>query len=72
MKRRLVRLHQEANGPTVEGILVSGRTANHYHLRAAVVIESPNRSHALESGEAWVPRERVVLVESIKNTPGTP
>lgn len=64
LRRRRVRLHQLADAPTIEGILV-GSLDSHYRLLKPVLWENPERSHDLE-GEAWVPRERVVFVEVIR------
>lgn len=63
-RKRRVRIHQLDPGPTVEGILI-GSLDNHYRLLKPVIYESPTRSHDL-AGEAWIPREKVILVETIK------
>lgn len=64
LRRRRVRIHQENDGPTVEGVLV-GSLDNHYRLLRPTIWETPDRSHNLD-GEAWIPRERVILVETIR------
>lgn len=63
LRRRRVRVHQ-SNGPTIEGILV-GSLDNHYRLLKPRLLESPTRTHDLD-GEAWIPREKVILVETIR------
>jgi len=63
-RRRRVRIHQLNGAPTVEGILVSSFD-DHYRLLRPEIIESESRSHEIE-GELWVPRERVVFVETVR------
>jgi hypothetical protein len=65
LRRRRVRLHQQGEGPTIEGLLV-GSLDNHYRLLRPVVWETADRSHSL-SDEVWVPRERVLFVETIRS-----
>jgi hypothetical protein len=64
IRKRLVRLHLEADQPTVEGVL-TGMWANHYVLKLGRVFESPEASHSLEGPSVRVPRERVVLVQEL-------
>lgn len=64
LRRRRVRVHQIDPGPTIEGILVS-TLDSHYRLLRPVLWETPTRSHDLQ-GEAWIPRERVIFLETIK------
>lgn len=59
-RRRLVRLHLDGDGRSVEGILI-GRSAGHYRLAQAHLLEAPDRSHPI--GETWVPAGRVLLVQ---------
>lgn len=64
-RRRNVRLHQLDPAPSVEGVLVGKpwRNGGHYVLRKPEVLAEADRSVVLAGPEAWVPRERVVLVE---------
>lgn len=62
-RRRLVRLHMVGDAPSVEGILV-GVVAGHYRLLKVSLLEAEGRTHDLD-GEAWVPRERVLLVQRL-------
>jgi hypothetical protein len=64
VRRRRVRLHQLDPAPTIEGLLV-GSLDSHYRLLKPVLWETSDRSHSLQ-GEVWVPRERVIFVETIK------
>lgn len=64
-RRRRVRIHQKDDGPTLEGFLVRSWD-DHYRLLRPVLWETPDRSHSL-SGEAWVPRERVLFVETVSS-----
>ena len=63
LRRKKVRVHQ-ADGPTIEGFL-SSSLDNHYKLLKPVVIASPTESHGL-TGDAYIPRERVVFVEVVR------
>lgn len=63
LRRRRVRIHQ-LEGPTVEGILVSSLDG-HYRLLKASIIRSEG-SVELE-GQVWVPREKVILVETVRS-----
>lgn len=49
------------DSPSIEGFL-AGQIAGHYRLLKPVLMESPDRAHELQ-GEAWVARERVLLVQ---------
>lgn len=62
-RRRNVRLHQLDPAPSVEGVLVGKpwRNGGHYVVKKAEVLTDPDRS--VKIVEAWVPRERVILVE---------
>jgi hypothetical protein len=50
----------DGDGRSVEGILL-GRSAGHYRLAQAKLIEAPDRSHPI--GETWVPTGRVLMVQ---------
>lgn len=63
-RRRRVRIHQAGDLPTIEGFLANSFN-DHYRLLQPVLWEAPDRSHSL-AGEAWVPRERVIFVETIR------
>ena len=62
-RRRLVRLHMLDSSPSVEGVLV-GLVAGHYRLLNVSLLETEGRTHELD-GEAWVPKERVLLVQRL-------
>jgi hypothetical protein len=64
LRKRRVRIHQPDPGPTIEGFLVSS-WGDHYRLLRPVLLEAPGRSHDLE-GEVWVPRDRVLFLETVK------
>lgn len=63
LRRKKVRIHQ-TDGPTIEGILV-GTLDSHYRLVKPKVIASANDSYDL-TGDAYVPRERVVFLEVVR------
>ena len=64
VRRRRVRIHQLDPAPTIEGLLV--RSVNgHYRLLKPVIWETADRSHPLE-GEAWIPKGRVVFLETVR------
>lgn len=65
LRRRKVRLHQLDPAPTIEGFLVNSWNS-HYRLLKPIVLEAVGRSVELE-GEAWIPRERVVFVETVRS-----
>lgn len=60
-RKRLVRLHLASDERSIEGILV-GQDVGHYRLANAKMLESADRTLEL-SGEVWVQRERVLLVQ---------
>lgn len=60
-KKRLVRVHLCGDEPSIEGVFV-GRIDGHYRLENASVIESAERSHALE-GWVLVPARKVAFVQ---------
>lgn len=65
----MVRLHLEANLPSVEGLLVSNRTnrwGGHYVVELAKLLESHDQTVTLEGRRVMVPRERVVFVQELK------
>lgn len=64
-RRRKVRLHQLDPAPSLEGVLVGKpwRNGGHYVVRKPEVLSDTERTVTLAGPEAWVPRERVVLVE---------
>lgn len=64
LKRRRVRIHQAGDAPSIEGFLANSFN-DHYRLLNPVLLEAPGRSHDL-AGEVWVPRERVIFVETIR------
>ena len=64
LRRRRVRIHQADDGPTLEGFLANSFN-DHYRLLQPVLWEAPDRSHSL-TGEAWIPKSRVVFLETIK------
>lgn len=64
LRRRRVRIHQLDPAPTIEGILI-GSLDSHYRLLKPVLWETAERSFDLQ-GEVWIPRERVIFVETIK------
>lgn len=59
--KRRVRLHLQANDPSVEGIL-QGRWGGHYVLLAPKLLEAPGRTLSME-GHLEVPASRVVFVQ---------
>lgn len=66
--RRYVRLHQEHEVPSLEGLL-SGwprRNAGHYVLRMPGVVQSPGSIVPLEALEVLIPKERVVWMEVLR------
>ena len=63
MTRRKVRLHLVDPFPSLEGILVSARDG-HYRLLKPELLEGEGRTQQL-SGEAWVPKERVIFVQRL-------
>lgn len=63
-RKRLVRLHLEDPAPTIEGVF-TGYVAGHYRLKNAKVVRGEGNVEALED-EAWVPRRRVVLAQTIR------
>jgi hypothetical protein len=58
-RKRLVRVHQ-ADGPTIEGILLQRRPD--YRLAAPKLLEEEDRTVPMD-GEAEIPRERVLFVQ---------
>ena len=64
LRRRRVRLHQLDPAPTIEGLLVNSWDG-HYRLLKASVLEGPDRTIEL-SGDVWVPKERVVFIETVR------
>lgn len=58
-RKRLVRIHQ-ADGPTLEGILIQRRPD--YRLAAAKLIVEEDQTQPLD-GDAEIPRERVLFVQ---------
>ena len=64
LRRRRVRIHQLDPAPSVEGILVSSLDG-HYRLLKASVLRPDGQALELE-GEAWIPREKVILVETVQ------
>jgi hypothetical protein len=60
-RKRLVRVHYEADGPTFEGVLV-GRSRDHYRLKLPKLIQGEQQTMPLD-GEVELPRERVVFVQ---------
>lgn len=50
------------SGPSIEGFLI-GRSAGHYRLLQADLIEAPDRSH--EVGEIYVPCGRVSFYQVV-------
>ena len=58
-RKRLVRVHQ-ADGPTLEGILLQRRPD--YRLAAPKMLETEDQTHSLD-GEVEIPRERVLFVQ---------
>jgi hypothetical protein len=65
LRPRKVRLHQLDPAPTIEGFLVNSWNS-HYRLLKPVLLEATGRSIELE-GEALVPRERVVFIETVRS-----
>jgi hypothetical protein len=63
LRKRRVRVHQPDPGPTIEGFLVSS-WGDHYRLLRPVLWEGPERSHDLQ-GEAWIPKARVLFMETV-------
>lgn len=61
-RRQKVRLHMIDSGPSIEGFLI-GRSAGHYRLLQADLIEAPDRSH--EVGEIYVPCGRVSFYQVV-------
>lgn len=59
---RRVRIHQRGERPSLEGLYL-GERAGHYVLARAAILESADRTIALESDEVWVPRDAVVFME---------
>ena len=64
LRRRRVRIHQLDPAPTIEGILVSSLDG-YYRLLKPELLETTGRTIEL-AGEAWIPRERVVLIETVR------
>ena len=64
LRRRRVRIHQLDPAPTVEGILLNSGNG-HYRLLKAEIVEGTGRTIELQ-GEAWIPRERVILIETVR------
>lgn len=62
-RRRLLRLHLIKQEPSIEGVFL-GFQAGHYRLANASMLETTERTHALE-GETWVPRDRVLYGQVI-------
>lgn len=60
-RKRLVRLHLVGDEPSIEGVYI-GRTDGHYRIEQASVIETPDRSHAVE-GWVLVPVGRVAFIQ---------
>lgn len=58
-----VRMHLDRQPSSIEGILL-GRSAGHYRLAAATVIEAPGRTHDLP-GDAYVPEDRVIFYQVV-------
>jgi hypothetical protein len=63
LTRRKVRLHLVDPFPSIEGILVSARDG-HYRLLKPEVLQAQGQTQEL-SGEAWVPKERVIFVQRL-------
>lgn len=63
LRRRKVRLHLVDPFPSLEGILVSAWDG-HYRLLKPELLEGENRTQQL-TGEAWVPKERVIFVQRL-------
>jgi hypothetical protein len=62
-RRQILRLHLEKGEASVEGIFL-GFVAGHYKLANARHIEAEGQSIPL-TGEAWVPRGRVLYAQVI-------
>lgn len=60
-RKRLVRVHLIGDEPSIEGVY-TGRIDGHYRIENANVIESSERSHALE-GWVLVPAHKVAFVQ---------
>lgn len=56
-----VRLHLLDGAPSLEGIYV-GSKAGHYRLLNVGIIEAEGETVKMD-GEAWVPRDRVLLMQ---------
>lgn len=61
----LVRLHQQKDQPSIDGLLL-GIVEGHYRLINARVLRDTNREHDVPvDGEMFVPREQVVYVQKV-------
>lgn len=67
-RRKHVRVHQDDDGPTIEGVLVGKpwRHAGHYVVRKAGVLVAEGVTVAPDGPEVWIPRERVLFVEVLR------
>lgn len=67
-RRKLVRIHQEDPVPPVEGVLVGKpwRCGGHYVVRKPAVVASVDQTVSSEAYEAWVPREKVIMIEVMR------
>ena len=65
MRKRLVRMHLDADNPSLEGL--TGRLpifrGSHYVLELASLIEGEERTFKLDGNRVRVPRERVVFLQ---------
>jgi hypothetical protein len=61
-RRRLVRLHQLGDAPSIEGVRVRG-VRDHYRLLNAKILEAPDRT--VDVGDVLVPKSRVILVQQL-------
>ena len=67
LRYRTVRVHQNDDAPSVEGVLVGKpwRHSGHYVVRKAGIITAPGQTVPSESLEIWIPREKVLFLEVI-------
>lgn len=63
LEPEVVRVHFADDDRSVEGVLVAV-SRDHYRLANAKQFTSPDASVPLD-GEAWVPREKVLLVQRL-------
>ena len=68
LRYREVRVHQNDDAPSIEGVLVGKpwRNSGHYVVRKSAIITAPGQSIPSESKEIWIPREKVLFLEVIK------